>query len=257
MLRYPILLSLLLLLMSLGSCVVYTPLQPSVPLLRDKGQAEVVGSAYLAGRVEGSAAYSPVRHVLVRAAGGLRTDGRDTMYFRTRQLEVGVGTYWSLGQRWLVGGSAGYGWGQSSRTFYDTNYLLFFRRDTTTVYRYAARYGKPFGDVFVAYENGPFAMGLAYRLSQVRFTTLTNNDQPISLRRMTRNEPMLFMRFGSSQGVLRWARLQLALSASWSADAVRGSAPAGPLIADVKAGDLFTSFGIVVYPHLFCKSCSD
>ncbi|QNE38277.1 hypothetical protein F1C16_01250 [Hymenobacter sp. NBH84] len=85
----------------------------------------------------------------------------------------------------------------------------------------------------------------------MHFTTLTNNNQPISLRRMTRNEPMLFMRFGNRQGVLQWAQLQLTLSASWSADLVRGSAPVGPLITDVKAGDLFTSIGIVVYPHRF------
>ncbi|MBW3127692.1 hypothetical protein [Hymenobacter profundi] len=221
-------------------------------MLRDKGQAEVAGSAYLfSGRLEGSAAYSPMRHVIVRAAGALRTDGRDTTYFRTRQLEVGAGTYWALGQRWLVGGSAGYGWGQSGRGFQDAHYLFLFQRDSTITYQYNARYGKPFGDVFVAYEDGPFTMGLAYRLSQVHFTTLTNNNQPISLRRMTRNEPMLFMRFGNRQGVLQWAQLQLTLNASWSADLVRGSAPVGPLITDVKAGDLFTSIGIVVYPHRF------
>ncbi|MBC6612731.1 hypothetical protein H8B15_17545 [Hymenobacter sp. BT507] len=238
---------------SLSGCVLYTPLRPSAPMLREKGQAEVGGGTYLfSGRLEGSAAYSPVRHVVVRTAGALRTDKRDTAtYSRTRQLEVGTGTYWALGQRWLVGGSMGYGWGHSSRGYQDESYLGIFRRDSTITYQYDARYGKPFGDVFVAYEDGPFTMGMAYRLSQVRFTTLTNNGQPIRLRRMTRNEPMLFMRFGNRQGVLQWAQLQLTLSSSWSADLVRRSAPVGPLLTDVKAGNLFTSIGIVVYPHRF------
>jgi len=234
-----------------SSCSVYAPLQAGAPMLRDKGQAEIVGSAYLSGRLEGSAAYSPVRHLLVRAAGGLRSDKGSDTYFRLRQLEVGAGTYWPLGQRWLVGGLVGYGFGQGTRGFTRTPYLL--GRDTAETYRYATRFGKPFGDVFVAYEDGPVTMGIAYRLSQVRFSTLTNNGLPIDLRRMTRNEPMLFMRFGSKQGVLQWAQLQVALSASWSDDLKRNSAPVGPLLNDVKEGRLFTSIGIVVYPHRFKK----
>lgn len=54
----------------LSGCSVYMPLQPAAPVIREKGEAEVVGGAYLSGRLEASASYSPVKHVVVRAAGG-------------------------------------------------------------------------------------------------------------------------------------------------------------------------------------------
>jgi len=236
------------LLVGLGSCSVYAPLQPSAPMLRNKGEAEVGGSVYLSGRFEGSATYSPVRHVLVRTAGGIRTDNRTDTYFRTRQLEVGAGTYWPLSERWLVGGMGGYGWGSGSRGFTDggDSYIDTVR----TSYAYQARYGKVFGETFIAFEDGPVTYGLAYRLSQIRFSRLTNNGLPIDLRRMTRNEPMFFMRFGSKQGVLQWAQLQVALSTSWSAD-LRRDASFVREFYYVKEARIFTTIGLVVYPHRF------
>jgi len=246
----------LFLLASTTSCSVYAPLQPGAPTLRDKGQAEVAGSVYLSGRYEGAVAYSPVRHVLVRAAGGFRPDNSANTYFRTRQLEVGAGTYWPLGQRWLVGGMGGYGWGRGSRNFNRTSRLTSSIADTAITYDYAARFGKVFGEAFVAYEDGPVTFGLAYRLSQVRFSTLTNNGLPVDLRRMTRNEPMLFMRVGSKQGVLQWARLQVAFSTSSSTDAGRRNVEYYQQLEDVKEARIFTTIGLVVYPHLFKRASS-
>ncbi|UOQ76019.1 hypothetical protein MUN84_15540 [Hymenobacter sp. 5516J-16] len=81
----------------------YAPLQPSAPLVHKKGEAEVAASAYLTGRLEGSAAYSPAKHLIVRAAGGLRSDGSDSTYFRIRQLEAGIGTYRYIDEQWLLG----------------------------------------------------------------------------------------------------------------------------------------------------------
>ena len=235
----------------LTSCSVYAPLQPSAPMLHDKGQAEVTGSVYLSSRLEGSVAYSPARHVLVRAAGGLQPDKRKDTYFRIQQVEVGAGTYRALSERWLVGGLGGYGRGQSSRRFTRTDEQR-FALDTITTYAYAARFHKIFGEAFVAYEDDGFTMGLAYRLSQVRFSSLTNNGQPLKLQRMTRSEPMFFMRFGDRQGVFEWAQLQLGISTSWSPDYGRGVRLEQQL-ADIKEARLFTSIGLVVYPHKFRK----
>ncbi|OUJ73028.1 hypothetical protein BXP70_14380 [Hymenobacter crusticola] len=239
----------------LASCSVYTPLQPSAPLLRDKGQVEVAGSVFLAKRLEGSVAYSPARHVLVRAAGGLRPGKVDTTrtYFRLRQFELGAGTYWPLSGQWLVGGLGGYGRGKSSRRFDAGGFESL--NDSVTTYQYEARFHKVFGEVFAAYEGERTTMGLTYRLSQVRFPALTNNGIPINLRRMTRNEPMFFVRYWDREGVFPWAQLQLAVSLSWSADYSKKIWYEQPL-RDLKEPQVLTSLGLVIYPHRFKKQYS-
>lgn len=237
------------------SCSVYVPLQPSAPLLRNKGDSEVAASAYLAGRLEGSVAYSPAGHVVVRAAGGLRPQSGDSTHFRIRQFELGVGTYRSLSERWLVGAMGGYGRGQSSRRFTENNFE-YFGPDTVVRFNYAARFHKVFGEAFVAYEGEWATVGAAYRLSQVRFSSLTNNGFPVDLRRMTRSEPMLFIRFGNRTGFLPWGQFQLALSTS-SSPGYRGETPLDQQLDDVKQARVFTSIGFVIYPHRLRKSADD
>ncbi len=234
----------------LASCSVYAPLQPATPLLHAKGEAEVTASAYLSGRLEGSAAYSPLKHVVVRAAGGLTTTSQtDSSRLRNRQFELSLGTYRQLGaSEWLVGGSGGYGRGEGRRSFQSGGFEVF--SDTAVYRRYAARYHTLFADVFLAHEGPWSTWGVAYRLSQVRFGSLTDNGQTVPLRRMTRNEPMVFVRLGSRQGIMRWGQLQLATSLSWSADYTESSLRA-PQLADIKESRLFTSVGLVIYPHRF------
>jgi len=236
----------------LASCSIYTPLQPSAPLLRDKGQAEVVGSVFLAKRLEGSVTYSPVRHVLVRAAGGLRPAKVDSTrrYFRLRQFEASAGTYWPLSEQWLVGGLGGYGRGSSSRRFNEGDFESV--ADTVTHYHYETRFHKLFGEVFAAYEGERTTMGVTYRLSQVQFPRLTNNGMSINLRRMTRSEPMFFVRYSDREGLFPWAQLQLAVSLSWSADYSKKVLYERP-IKDLKEPQLLTSLGLVIYPHRFKK----
>ncbi|GGF14843.1 hypothetical protein GCM10011383_27550 [Hymenobacter cavernae] len=221
-------------------------------MLRDKGQTEVAGSVFLAKRLEGSVTYSPARHVLVRAAGGLRPGKVDTtqLYFRLRQLEVSAGTYWPLSEQWLVGGLGGYGRGSSSRRYDDGGFESL--DDSVTTYQYEARFHKLFGEVFAAYEGERTTMGLAYRLSQVQFPRLTNNGLPINLRRMTRSEPMFFVRYWDRAGLFPWAQLQLAVSVSWSADYSKQVFYERP-IKDLKEPQLLTSLGLVIYPHRFKK----
>ena len=235
----------------LVSCSVYAPLQPATPLLHAKGEAEVTASAYLSGRLEGSVAYSPLNHLVVRAAGGLTTTQKDSAGFSNRQFELSVGTYRQLGPEWLMGGSGGYGHGEGHRNFWLGRAELF--SDTTIYRRYAARYHTLFADIFVAHEGPWSTWGVAYRLSQVRFGSLTNNGQPVPLRRMTRNEPMVFVRLGDRQGIMRWGQLQLASSFSWSGDYI-GSSLYSPERGDIKEGRIFTSVGLVIYPHRFGRA---
>ena len=237
----------------LGSCSVYAPLQPSTPLLHAKGEAEVIGSAYLSGRLEGSVAYSPLKHVLVRVAGGQRTGGGDSTYFRIRQAEAGVGTYGRLAEEWLIGASVGYGLGTSGRRFEETRALI-FRPDPPVTNEYKARFEKVYADGYIAYEGGRTTIGGAYRLSQVRFSTLTNNGVPVPMRRMTRLEPMLFLRFGNTRSGVPWVQGQLATSISVSSDYLRNRAD--PQLNDIKEGRLFTSIGLVLYPHRFKREPS-
>lgn len=235
------------LLLGASSCSVYVPLQPSAPMLRNKGESEAAANLYLSGRLEGSVAYSPAKHVLVRAAGGFQPNNKDSVNFHISQFEVGVGTYRSLSDRWLVGAMGGYGRGQSVRRF-TTNSFEYSGPDPSIRYNYSARFHKPYGEAFVAYENEWGTLGMAYRLSQVHFSSLTNNGSPVDLRRMTRSEPMLFMRFGNRTRFLPWGQFQLAFSTSWSPDYEK-SVPIEEHRQYIKEPRVFTSVGFVVYPH--------
>ncbi|GGG52260.1 hypothetical protein [Hymenobacter glacieicola] len=228
------------------SCSVYAPLQPGAPLVHKQGEAEVAASAYLTGRLEASAAYSPAKHVIVRAAGGLRSDGRDSAYFRIRQLEVGAGTYQYIDEQWLIGGMLGYGQGRSSRRYRDDFESVF--RNSVPTNEYAAHFHKLFGEAYVANDAGWTTFGGACRVSRVQFATLTNRGNPIPLHHMVRVEPMLFMRFGG-QGRVPWLQGQVATSVSWSPNS--RAANTSTAIRDTREGRLFTSFGLVIYPHLF------
>lgn len=177
----------------------------------------------------------------------MRAGGGDFTYFRNRQLEIGIGTYRYLNEQWLIGGLAGYGLGRSNRRFKRTPFESF--SDTTRIYEYAARYHKLFADVYVANDAGRVTYGGALRLSQVRFASLTDRGLAVPLQRMTRLEPMLFMRF-NGRNSWQWLQLQLATSVSVSPDEKKHSSP-DIRIRDTKEGRLFTSFGLVVYPHLF------
>lgn len=235
------------LLFEASSCSVYVPLQPSTPMLRTKGESELAANLYLSGRLEGSVAYSPARHVIVRAAGGLQPNNEDSVNFHIRQFELGVGTYHSLSDRWLVGVMGGYGRGQGSRRFTE-NEFEYFGPDSVIRYNYSARFQKLYGEAFVAYEDEWGTMGIAYRLSQVHFSSLTNNSAPVDLRRMTRSEPMVFMRFGNRTGFLPWGQFQLAVSTSWSPDYEK-RVPIEEHRAYIKESRIFTSVGFVLYPH--------
>ena len=185
-------------------------MQCAAPALSEKGQVEVAGSFYFNGRLHGAANYSPVRHLLVRAALDGKGDGQDSTYARIHQYELAAGTYWPLGEQVVLGALAG-GGSAHSQVRYDSG--IFY----TTHYQYDARYTKLFGELYGTWQLGPAVqLGAAYRLTRVRFASLTNLGQPLGLTSMLRGEPMFFLRstFGLRPGGERLAYVQAGVGGS-------------------------------------------
>ncbi|MFD2718084.1 hypothetical protein ACFST9_05120 [Hymenobacter monticola] len=240
----------------LPSCVVYMPMQCAAPQLTDKKQGEVSGSSYLSGRVEVAGTYSPVRHLLVRAAYSSRHGNpQDSTYYRGYQYDLGVGTYWPLGQQWLVGGLGGFGQARSNAAFERTAILF-----PSTRYEYDARYNKLFGEVYGTFQaSEAVSFGAAYRVTQVNFTTLTEHALPVGLSRMTRSEPMVYFRVRLGDGPTESRPVQL--QAAWGTSATFGynesdrSTYYSVGVRDLKQGRSYTTIGISIFPHcLFRKA---
>lgn len=243
----------------LSSCVVYMPMQCAAPQITDKKQAEITGSTYLNGRVEVAGTYSPVRHLLVRASySNLRDDARnrDTTYYRGHQYDLGVGTYWRLGNQWLVGALGGFGQAQSAASYYKGAFIF----GSPTRYEFDTRYNKVFGEVYGTLQaSETFSVGAAYRVTQVNFTRLTNLNNPVDLGSMTRSEPMVFMRVRLGSGPTETRPVQL--QAGWGTSATFGYDPKdtnqtyAPDARELKQSRGYVTIGITVFPHcLFNQS---
>lgn len=235
----------------LTSCVVYMPMQCAAPQITDKKQAEITGSSYLNGRVELAATYSPVRHLLVRAAySNLRDNTRDSTYYRGRQYDLGIGTYRKLGNQWLVGGLGGFGQAWSAAA-YSRGGLIF---GYPSRYEFDVHYNKLFGELYGILEaSDAVSFGAAYRVTQVHFTRLTNQGIPVDLSNMTRSEPMVFMRIRFGNGFVEDRPVQL--QAAWGLSNTFGYNPNDRNVTypngvtDLKQGRGYTTIGITVFPH--------
>lgn len=103
-----------------AGCSVYVPMQPHLPVIRARGEGEVLGQTQPTVRPEVTAAYSPLAHVVVLAGGSWRTplnlgqDGKSDK-FSAAQYELGAGTYWRFGPRWLGMATLGTGAAQVRR----------------------------------------------------------------------------------------------------------------------------------------------
>lgn len=238
----------------LTGCVVYQPMQCVAPPITGPRQGIVTGSTYLNGRVEAAAAYSPVRHLLVHAAYSKLADDNDrqddSTYYRGRQYELGAGTYFNLGADVLLGGLAGFGRARSEAGYYNGGSLLGF--GTPVRHDFDARYRKTFGEVYSAFQlSETVALGAAYRVTQIKFTTLTDRATPVDLRSMTRSEPMLFVRvrFGDGPANTRPVQLQMAFgsSSAFGKDGANAE-PLGSRYA-LRQGRSYTSIGLTIFPH--------
>ena len=180
------------LLVGTGSCTVYAPMQPTMPLVTAAGQAEATGNIQPNGRVEASVAYSPAAHLLL-TAGGTACPKLGTDYFLvTRQYEVGAGGYTALGSSgWLLSGLGGYGQAASARGYKDVGVIIF----GPTYSEYNARYSKLFAQAGVAKIRHRGSFGFTYRLTQVHFASLTDTRYgELPLPRMARHEILFFAR---------------------------------------------------------------
>ena len=241
----------------LTSCVVYMPMQCAAPQIADKKQSEFTLSTYLNGRADVAGTYSPVRHLLVRAAySNLRDNSHDSTYYRGHQYDLGVGTYWRLGGHWLVGGLGGFGQAQSAAAYTKSNLLFGY----PTKYAFDVRYNKVFGEAYgILQASDALSFGAAYRVTQVNFTHLTNLGTPLDLSSMTRSEPMVFMRVRLGTGPAENRPVQL--QAGWGTSSTFGynerdkTSTYDPGVRDLKQNRGYATIGITVFPHfLFRKA---
>lgn len=214
-------------------CAVYQPMQSAAPAVRDRGQVEVSGGLSTPQiRLSAGVDYSPVRHLLVRVAVDGIGDKNDSTYRRNRQYEVAVGTYWPLGRHMLLGALGGVGQARS-QVRYRVNYIL---SSGSLLREYDARYNKFFGEAYglVQVMSG-LEVGVAYRLTQVQFASLTDQGQPLDLHGMLRSEPTVFLRGTYGKGPqgdkLFYSQVGFAYSALLNAHpAQSGFGPAGNLL---------------------------
>ncbi|MBT9393415.1 hypothetical protein KLP40_09590 [Hymenobacter sp. NST-14] len=240
-------------------CSVYVPLLPAAPQLREKGQVEVQANSYFNRRWEAGATYSPAKYVLVRAAAGIRTSPNrradSARYESSRQYELAAGGYLPLGRNGLVSGLAGFGQARSASAYNEGGVI---RPQEYNDFR--ARYHRRFAELAASYffpgRRSGLTVGVAYRLSGVRFEELTYNGQPVDVRRLTRHETMAFCRFGSPESAVPWLQGQLALGASTEPrrafDPTRTYAE-----ARVRAGIPYLALSLIVLPHLFRPAPSE
>ncbi|GAB3578914.1 hypothetical protein GCM10027345_18320 [Hymenobacter daeguensis] len=230
------------------------PMQCAAPQITDKQQGEITGSTYFNGRVEIAGTYSPVRHLLVRASySTLGNDSKDSTYYRGHQYDVGLGTYWRVGDQWLVGGLAGVGQAHSAAAFNRPGIIF-----PSTHYEYDARYNKVFGELYGTYQaSRAVSFGAAYRVTQVSFTSLTNQAVPIDLSQMTRSEPMFYFRVRLGDGPTESRPVQL--QAAWGTSATFGYDANDPGttyssgVRDLKQSRGYTTLGITLFPHCLFK----
>lgn len=172
------------------SCTVYAPMQPVMPLVSQRGQAEAGASLQATGRLEATAAYSPVARVVVTGALTAAPRLGKEHFLVTRQYEVGAGLYQPLGQHWLLSALGGYGQAYCHRGYVD---LAFFGPGTYN--EYEASYAKYFGQLGVAYVGQTVNVGLTYRLVKVNFNYLNDSEYgPLPLPGMLRHELAYFAR---------------------------------------------------------------
>ena len=238
------------LLFGAGSCTVYTPMQPIMPLVAAVGQAEASANTQLNGRVEATAAYSPAPHLLLTAGGTACPKLGTNTFLVTRQYELGVGGYLPLGPRWLLSGLGGYGQAVSNRGYYD----LGFNFGLSTHREYNARYSKLFLQGGIAHVQPKDTYGFTYRLTQVNFTSLTDiqlGELPLS--QMLRHEASFFLRnaLGSSG---RWeSQITLGISISSTPKQDVSKNHSGYGMAEYRANTvllptIYASAGVVYHP---------
>jgi hypothetical protein len=241
----------------LGGCSVYMPMLGAAPEIRAKGELEATAAWSLTNRLDMGATYSPVRHLLVRAAASTKGGGRSaapndsSSYSRTTQYELAVGTYWPLGEHWLVGGLAAFGQTHAEARYDDDGTARLFSFRNPTRHQFDARYHKYSGEAYLTCQpSHRVSLGLAYRVVQVRLTDVTDLGVPVQSAPVLRGEPMLFVRLGPPAEPRPW-QMQLAVGSSGTFGyRERAAADRADPARQFKLGRGYLSLGVAFYPHL-------
>lgn len=237
----------------LSSCAVYVPMQGAAPEIGAKGELEATANWSLTNRFEASAVYSPISHLLVRAAAstkGQRPAPSDSSnYAQSKQYELSLGTYWPLGPRWLAGGLVGFGQTHAEAQYErDGNSFLFFGQRPLP-HQFDAHYTRYTGEAYLTWRPNPVvSLGLSYRLVQLRLTDVTDRGRPVQAGPVLRYEPMVYLRVrpAGSGGMLQ---LQAAMGASgtFGYDARTTDDAADPA-RQFRLGRGYVSLGLAFYP---------
>jgi hypothetical protein len=239
------------LLLGASSCAVYVPMQAAAPAIKAKGEMEVTGSWSLTNRLDFGVAYSPVRHLLVRVAGSfkgsvpMRPDS--TNYLKNNQYELALGTYWPLGEHWLVGGLTGFGQAHALARYQEDGFSLLAQ---SIQHQFDASYNRYLGETYLTYKVGPWgAVGLAYRLVQLRLADVTDQGVSVTSSPIWRHEPMFFLRLRPGED----SPVQFQVAAGASSTLRYNELTAGDRYdpaRQFKTTRSYVAVGIALYPHL-------
>lgn len=237
----------------LSGCAVYVPTVPSTPLLRGKGEVELMAALRGVSSLEAGAAWSPVPQLLVTGEAALQTStGGETRNNVTtnysnvhRQGGLGLGTYRLLGADKQTYLAAIGGVGFASASVYDNHidgFYLFIPLFGPLVH-YEATYQRYYGQVYIAQQGPLWSYGLSARATFVNYSTLLRNDVSIEPPSRFFLEPTLFVRVGrrAFQG-----QATFGLSTPLS----RGDRQ-NPDITNLAPISTLISVGVVIRPHFF------
>ncbi|MCC3158085.1 hypothetical protein LJ737_12620 [Hymenobacter sp. 15J16-1T3B] len=234
---------------SLTGCTVYAPMQGAAPLIRGRNQAELTASTYFNSRWEASAAYSPLRYVLLRGAVGRGRSGgsaNDTVYFRSRQYEAAAGGYWPINQTFVAGGLLGYGRAHTARGFSNRGLPFAYHR----LYRYEAAYHRTFAELYAFADSEWARAGFAYRLNRVQFDAFASGGRPLPLSRTLRHELMSFVGLHGPAGT-RWRGVGLQLAMGLSVVPTSQAAASGQGYDEYlpRRNQLYSTLTLQLFPH--------
>ena len=244
----------------LGSCTAYVPMLGAAPEIRAKGELEVSGGYSLTNRVDLAAAYSPAPHLLLYAATSLKGGGRagadSSAFAQNNQYELAVGTYWPLGQQWLIGGLAGLGQAHVQARYEDDGSLKFelFGYRQAVPHQFDVIYAKYSAQGYLTWRPDPhLSLGISGRLVQLRLTDATDLGVPFRSGPIWRAETMFFARVrpGYDQGPVQF-QLALGGSRTLGYDELTAGDQRDPA-RQFKLGRAYVSVGVSVFPHLLWR----
>ncbi|WP_188814070.1 hypothetical protein [Hymenobacter cavernae] len=262
----------------LSACSVYRPSIPQLPAIRAAHQAEVKAGVDANGFMGLGAAYSPVKYVLVTAAGSSswhspNAENRSGQTMQ-RQGQISAGAYLPLGSRNVVSVTAGTGMAHSfdTKTEIDNGFLSTFpsyRKEVALIHAHTRQKFLQVGwqyDATRSYATCHF--GVAYRIGSTTYSgydvgeevysredkLLSRQDVSYALPNVMRQD--VWAQFSLGSNALPALLLQFGLGVSVAPSPSRWQNDFSPLARSIKAEHESTGLGqasLVFYPHLLRK----